>query len=180
MKNSNLKSKSQIYQMKNKSSYYAIDQSGKVEHTSKATVVCLANSKCLTVKISAVQKQRLIATMKELEYPKHFYIYKIFATFIFILLKKEGIKRVIIDKEYPGHESVIKDTLIYLFAKNNLDLPEIEFGLIGKKVQAHIKGLRTYQAREKPTIIATAKNILELLYERYKKGWRSRSSRDNP
>lgn len=159
---------------------FKIDQSGKVEHTSKTTVVCLANGKCLTVKISAVQKQRLIATMKELEYPKHFYIYKIFATFIFILLKQEGIKRVIIDKEYPGHESVIKDTLIYLFAKNNLNLPEIEFGLVGKKVQAHIKGLRTYQGREKPTIIVTARSVLELLYERYKKGWRSRSSRDNP
>ena len=158
---------------------YLIDQSGKVEHTAKPTIVALANGKILTIKISAVEKRKLIGAMKEIDFPKQFYVYKIFATLIFILLKKAKTKRVIIDREYPGHESIVKDMLIYLFTKNELNLPEIEFGLVGKKVAAHIKGLATYQGKIKPTIIVKTEEILEVIYSN-KKGRRSQSSRDNP
>ena len=166
--------------LKTKQANYQIDQSGKIEHTNRHTIVALANGSSATVKISTREKNKLILVMKQLDYPKQVYIYKIFGALIFILLTKLNIKHVTIDKEYPGHESVVKDTLIYLFLSNKDDLPNIGFDLVGKKCQAHIQALSTYQEKQKPTIIVKAEDILELFYERHKKGWRFRSGRNNP
>ena len=101
---------------------YQIDQSGKIEFTSRATVLALANGKVKSIKITAVEKQKLLKAVKEIESPKQNYVYKIFATLIFLMIRDEKIRTVEIDKEYPGHESIIKDTLIYLYSSNGLRL----------------------------------------------------------
>src|SRR5688572_2718300 len=112
---------------------YQIDQSGKIEDTARPTIVAFSNSKSGSIKISSSEKRHLLSAIKALEYPKQNYIYKIFATLIFILIRASRVQYLQIDIEYPGHNSVIKDTLIHLYGKYELQLPEIEFKLVGKK-----------------------------------------------
>lgn len=159
---------------------YKIDQSGKVEQTSKATIVTLANGFIKTVKISAVEKRKLIKAMLELDYPKLNYMHKIFAALIFVLLKESKLSEVMIDKEYPSHEADIKNIILNYFGKSGLKPPEIYFGLVGKKAKAHIFGIKVYREKRKADLVITAQKILELIYVKAKeKGWRSQSSRDN-
>lgn len=158
---------------------YQIDQSGKIEHTNKSTIVALANGNITTVKISAIEKQKLIKAMAEFRKPNKTYAYDIFSALIYILLKRHLITRVEIDKEYPGHEAGIKERLIQLLKKNGDKIPEISFGLVGKKCNAHIVGLLVFQEKSKPTIVIKAKEIMEVIFGT-QKGWRSRSRRENP
>lgn len=162
-----------------KSGIFQIDQSGKIEHTSKLTIVALANGKKKSIKISATEKQKLLAALKELEYPKTNYIYKFFATLIFILIKDEKIDTLEVDREYYGHESVIKDMLISLHSRYNLKMPDVTFLLIGKKSNSHKLALGTFQTKLKPTIIVQAEYVLEVFYAK-EKGRRLHSGRNNP
>lgn len=171
---------------------YQIDQSGKIEQTNRQTVVALANGKKKTIKITSVEKQKLIKTILELDKPKKKYVHKIFGALLFLLLKDEGIKEsIMVDKEYYGHEPDIKNILLQLFEKYQLKSPEIDFGLVGKKSPAHDSGIRVFRKEDKAVLVVKAKDILEVLYGKpkinkaslrvsTKKGWRSRSGRDNP
>lgn len=143
---------------------YQIDQSGKIEHTNKFTVIALANGKVKTIKITAAEKQRLVKAAKEITQPKKNYIYKLFAVLIFLITKDQKIALLEIDKEYPGHESVIKDTLIYLYKKYDLPLPEMDFVLVGRKSNCHKHALAVYRQKEKPTIIVKTEKIFETLF----------------
>lgn len=158
---------------------YQIDQSGKVEQTSWATVVALAGKQTRTLKISATEKRKLIRIISTFEYPKTNYVYRIFATLIFILIRSEKLLEFNIDKEYPSHESVIKDTLIYLFKKKGSTPPQIRFVLVGKKSDAHKAALQTFQGKLKPDKTLKAEAVLKLLYPN-KKGWRLHSKRNSP
>lgn len=160
---------------------YQIDQSGKIEQTSKATIVTLANDLLKTVKISAVEKRKLIKVMVELDYPRLNYMQKMFAALVFILIKNTKLAEVIVDKEYPSHEPDIKNMILSYFEKSRLRPPEISFGLVGKKAKAHTFGIKTYRGRRKPDLIIKAEDLLKVIYSKAKeKGRRSQSSRDNP
>ena|SRR3989344_4781585 len=163
---------------------YQIDQSGKIEQTNKQTIVALANGTKKSVRISAVEKQRLIKTMVELDYPQKNYTHKIFAAMIYILLQKSKVESVLIDTEYSGHDASIKEILIQLFQKSQKSCPEINFGYVGKHSNAHHLGISIFRNKQKADIIVGAKDILTILYDKLKKpkekGWRPRSSRGNP
>src|SRR5262245_13716847 len=103
------KSKTEVRTQKDN---YQIDQSGKVEDTSKSTVVTIANGKVITIKISAVEKRKLINTMTYIRKPNRTYAYDIFAALIYMLIKTNPIRRLEIDKEYPGHEAGIKERVL--------------------------------------------------------------------
>lgn len=150
-----------------------IDQSGKVENTSKLTVVAYANGKVRSIQISAVEKRKLLGAMKKLEVSST-YIYKVFATLIFILLRGQRIFDVVIDKEYPGHEGVIKNVLKNLFEKNNLKLPEISFDTITKKNQAHKVAISVFRGKSKPSLVVKTEDVVNILFSK-KKGRRSHS-----
>ena len=161
---------------------YQIDQSGKIEHTSKNTYVSLANSKTLVIKISSKEKRKLIKTIKELHPPHRTYIFQIFAVLIFILLKEGKPQEVLIDTEYSGHQASIKEVLIQLSERFQIKLPEISFGLVGKKSNSHLAAIAAYREERAVDITVKAENILKLLYGNLsnKKGWRPRSGRGNP
>ena len=153
---------------------YQIDQSGKIESTNKLTVVAVANGVIRSIVIKGVEKRRLITAMKNLDYPKTNYVYKIFAALIFMIIRKMGKDEIIyIDREYPGHESVIKDILIWLFAKDGHQLPRIHFSLIGKDSPAHHLAISVFRNETKPDVIITAKEVLRLFYAPKKRGRRS-------
>ncbi len=167
--------------LKTKQSNYEIDQSGKIEQTNKPTIIAIANGKVATIKISAVEKQKLIKTITELRKPNKTYAYDIFSALIYLLLTYISPVEVEIDKEYPGHEAGIKERILQFFERTSTQNPEIYFGLVGKKSNAHIEALAVFQRKKKATFTVKAKDILKVLYVKpNKKGWRSRSSRENP
>ncbi len=143
---------------------YYIDQSGKIENTKSLTVVAYAGSETKSLKISAVEKRKLIFVLKKLEGPNKIYIYKIFAGLIFLLLKDCKIQDVVIDKEYPGQEPIIKDLILKLFQNNNIKVPNIHFGLIGKENNSHSIAIETYRGNLKPNIIVNSREVFELFY----------------
>lgn len=158
---------------------YQIDQSGKVEFTSTATVLALANGKIKTIKISGVEKRKLIESLRELRRPHKTYGYDIFAALIYLLIKDEKLTEVEIDREYPGHENGIKERLIQFFERDQKDLPEINFGLVGKQSNSHIEALKAFQKDAEPGLVIKAKDVLGVIYSK-KKGWRPQSGRGNP
>lgn len=143
-----------------------IDQSGKLENTNKPTVVGFSNGINQTVIISAVEKQKLQRHFRKSGKSK-LYIYSTFAVLIYCLLKrKKQISQVIIDREYPGQESLIKSYLLTYFRKTKLDIDKrsISFTEIGKAAAIHGIVWRAYNAK-RADIRLTAKEIIKLIFE---------------
>lgn len=143
---------------------FQIDQSGKIEDTSKSTIIALANGTTLVLKISSQEKRKLLPVMRKLDFPKKIFIYRAFTALIFLILKHTQITTVTIDKEYPGHEAFIKTTLINLFGKEKMKPPTIHFALVGKTCTAHKAAIEGLRKKRKPDFIVRANDVLELLY----------------
>lgn len=144
---------------------FEIDQSGKVEDTNKLTVVAFANGKVKSLKISAVEKQKLVQAMKALDNPEKSFVFKIFSGLIFLLIKDEKTEKIIIDKEYFGNEGIIKNIIIQLFHKARIKEPqEITFASIGKNSKAHQLAIEVFRKRKMPDMIVKSQDILNLFY----------------
>ena len=139
-----------------------IDQSGKVEDTRKLTVVCFANGKLKTLLISAKEKRRVLVIMRELDKPHKNFVFRIFAGLVFLLIRDEEIDALIIDREYPGNEPIIRSILISLFQKNGIKPPNVSFGQIGKLSKAHQGAIATFQGKRKADIVAKADDVLNI------------------
>lgn len=139
-----------------------IDQSGKVEDTRKLTVVCFANGRTKTLLISAKEKRKVLIVMRALDGLRKNFVFRIFAGLIFLLIKDEKVDSLVIDREYPGHETAIRNILFSLFVKNKLKLPEMSFGQIGKKNKAHQEAIAVFQGKRRPDIVVKANDILSV------------------
>jgi hypothetical protein len=126
-----------------------IDQSGRVEYTSKPTVVGFSNSKEKTIIILATEKQKLQKYFRKANKP-HVFIYKVFAILILLLLKNEHIEQIIIDREYLGQENLIKSYLLDLLrrTRKDFDKKDITFKSIGKKSRAHTLVYNAYRTKK--------------------------------
>lgn len=142
-----------------------IDQSGKVEDTNRLTVVVFCNGKVKSLKISVVEKRKILESMKLQGYPKRTFVYKVFAGLIFLLIKNEKFNEVYIDKEYFGNESTIKNILIQLFQKYSIKPPGIGFKSVGKQSQAHKIAIDIFRGRRKADVIVESKTILKLFFK---------------
>jgi len=151
-----------------------IDQSGKVENTSKLTVVAYANGKIRSLKISAVEKRKLLGVMRKVDRSNTIYVYRIFAALIFLLIKGQRISDIVIDKEYPGHEGDIKNVLKNLFERTSMLFPGINFFEITKTNPAHKAAISVYRGEKKPDLVVKTEDILDLFFAK-KKGRRSHS-----
>ena len=151
---------------------FEIDQSGKIEDTAKLTIVAFANGKAKSLKISAVQKRKVVLTLREFSLGKTF-IFRIFAGLIFLLIKDEKAPEIVIDREYPGHEATIKELLLQLFRKNSLPAPVVHFACIGKQSEAHRIAVETFRGKRKPDLIVEAREVLCLFFGDKKRSWRS-------
>lgn len=102
--------------------------------------------------------------MKALDYPKKNYVYKIFATLIFMLLSGfRSRDSIVIDQEYPGHEESIKGMLINLFRKQERTVPEIHFDHIGKSSRAHKVALEVFRGNREADLLVSATDVLAVL-----------------
>lgn len=146
-----------------------IDQSGKVEDTKKLTVVCLANGKAKTLLISAQEKRKVLIVMRALDKPHKNFVFRIFAGLIFLLIRDEKVDSLVIDREYPGHEAVIRNILLSLFDKNKIKSPKVSFGQIGKKSRAHKEAISVFHGKRKPDIVVKASDVLKIFFSNKRK-----------
>lgn len=143
-----------------------IDQSGKVEDTKSLTIVALADHKVKSLKISAVEKRKLVRAMRILDYPKKTFVVKIFSGLVFLLVKDEkDIEEVVIDREYLGNEPTIKNIIIQLFQRTKRKSPLIGFGTIGKQSKAHKVAIDVFRGKRKSDMMVRAGDIMELFYK---------------
>lgn len=143
---------------------YYIDQSGKIENTKSLTVVAYAGGETKSLKISAVEKRKLLKVLKITTERKKLITYELFATLVFMLIKDEKINEVIIDVEYEGHEGSVKNFIKNYYVKLNKKMPEVSFELITKKSPAHMVAIDTFRGTRKADITVNAREVLEYLF----------------
>ena len=115
---------------------YQVDQSGKIEATSKDTILCLSNDQWTAVKIEARTKRRLQEIFRRNGQPRNFVLFSFCAGVAVLLDQAQHIYKVMVDREYYGKEFIMKNILLEMLNKRHIPL-EICFGMIGKKAMAH-------------------------------------------
>ena len=144
-----------------------IDQSGRIEYTSKPTVVAFANSKTYSIIFLSRDKKYLQKIFRKAGTPNMF-VYKTFAILIFLLVKNftKSIDQIIIDHEYLGYDKLIKQFLLDLLRrhKKNFDSHDITFRHIGKKSFAHQIAIEAYRAKRADRKI-TIKDVLKIAFQ---------------
>jgi hypothetical protein len=143
-----------------------IDQSGKIEDTSKSTIVAFSNDIAGSILISAKEKREIQETFRRAGKSRVF-VYKLFAILIFVLIKKhlKKIEAIIADEEYPGWGFQIKDYLLTQIRKvrTDFDKNNINFKQIGKKSRAHFLAYAVYKNKRKPDLEVGQKDILKFI-----------------
>ncbi len=115
-----------------------IDQSGKIEHTNRKTIIAFSNSNNGAIVISGNDKKTVQRYFRSIGKPRLF-IYVAFVALIYLLIKdhvKNG-DQVIVDREYPGYESFIRKSLKNLVQKLSGKDVTVSIWQIGKKSTAH-------------------------------------------
>lgn len=145
---------------------YQIDQSGKIEQTSKITVIAISNSKQASIILKAKDKRDLQNIYRQAGKPKVFAI-QVFSALTYILLEKAKIEigMVYIDKEYPGHEDIIKSYINQLIKKRGkimLQPENLRFTLVGKTSNVHLYGYKKYK-QNRSDYKATKEDILAMI-----------------
>lgn len=144
-----------------------VDQSGKIENTNKPTVIAFSNGKSASIIIAAKDKKLIQTIYRKIDQPRIF-TYKLFAVLIFILIKTEIKKfsQIVIDKEYPGYENLIKDILCETAVKNRckIDRTVIHFRSIGRKSKAHDLAVEAYR-NKKADMKLSAKEFYKIAFK---------------
>lgn len=143
-----------------------IDQSGKIENTSKNTVIAFSNKIFGSIFISTKDKREIQKIFRGAGKSRIF-VYKLFAILIFLLIKKhlKNIDQIIIDDEYPGKGHLIKNFLFQEIKKRNSDFSpnDIIIKRIGKKSRAHYVAYGVATAKKLPDKRVTIKEILKFI-----------------
>lgn len=127
-----------------------IDQSIKIENTSKPTVLAFSNSKSDVLVVKSQDKKEIQKFFRQIGKPKLF-VHITFAATIFLLIK-EGLSKndqIVIDREYIGYEKFIHQKL-HEFIKENLEIKGISISShqIGKKSKAHLLAYSVSRKKE--------------------------------
>jgi hypothetical protein len=140
-----------------------IDQSGKIEDTSKDTVLAFSNKIWAAVVIPAKVKRQMQEVFRRRGQPMIF-VFRTFAAGIVLLLQnyQQQITDVRIDTEYPGHEAVVKDIVIQMLREQNIPEPNIHFGRIGKKSMAHHRAYAVALGKLEPERKVGLDDLLEI------------------
>ena len=143
-----------------------IDQSGKIEDTSKNTIITFSNDKFKSIFISAKEKREIQKIFRKIGKPRIF-IYKLFAILIFRLIKNhlKEIDEIIIDEEYSGKASLIKNFLLREIRKIKPDFQKdtIIFKRVGKKSRAHFLAYGVATEKKEADVKVTAKEVLKIM-----------------
>jgi len=129
-----------------------VDQSGKIENTSKPTVLAFTNKESFTLKVSPRVKRQLQEVFRRKGLARLF-VYRIFASLVFLLIRGhlKRIDQVIIDTEYPGKEILIRDIILEQVRKLGSREPTIDFKRIGNKPKVHYAAYNVFIRKRKAT-----------------------------
>jgi hypothetical protein len=80
------------------------------------------------------------------------FIFKTFAILIFLLIAKHFKKKtlqIVIDREYPGYDKLIKQFIVEICLKKGIRLDPrlIHFSAIGKKSKAHDIAIKAFRIK---------------------------------
>ena len=136
-----------------------IDQSGKVEDTSQATVLAASNSTKYTIYIPAKEKRILQEHFRRIGKPR-LYTILIFSVLLYFLIDNLKTRSLLeIDLEYTNHTKEIEWILKLMFGENQ----HIRWSLIGKNSSAHDLGYKTLKKKLEPNIFVTSKEVLKTI-----------------
>ena len=143
-----------------------IDQSWKIEDTSKHTVIASSNSKSFSVLIPANDKKKLQELFRDAKKPRIF-VYKTFSILVFCLIKNhlKDLDSIEIDKEYPEREDLIKDFLLQMIwnKQSNFDKNKIRFVNVTKRSKSHKLAYSVFRKKKKPNKVVSYKDVLRYL-----------------
>jgi len=118
-----------------------IDQSVKIENTNRKTIIAFstADSSMQGAAVISARDKKLIQTyFRSIKKPRLF-IYITFVVLIFLMVKDtiKGYDQIVIDREYPGYDNFIIQTLRNLLAEQKIKNVSISISQIGRKSPAH-------------------------------------------
>ena len=147
-----------------KTTNYQIDQSGKIEQTERHTVIACTNGKLIIILLKRDEKRKIQRLFKMVGIQKLF-PYLVFAALLAILIKKfDPHHKLIIDKEYLGHEELLAEkTKVYLQELGTKRTLHLEFGHVGKLSKAHNLAYQVAMGKRKPDIIVGASEVMKVI-----------------
>ncbi|MEK7500182.1 MAG: hypothetical protein AAB649_06270 [Patescibacteria group bacterium] len=128
-----------------------IDQSVKIEQLSRDTIIALSNDIEFTVTISSKIKRKLQQEFRTLGKQKLFR-YRTFMAGVVLLVHYAPLKNipsVTLDREYAGHEKILRSMFFEMWTRYHSELPMFEIKEIGKRSRAHDVGYRTLKGKKK-------------------------------
>ncbi|OGM31224.1 hypothetical protein A2630_04340 [Candidatus Woesebacteria bacterium RIFCSPHIGHO2_01_FULL_44_10] len=143
-----------------------VDQSGRNDQTNKKTVLALANGIGFSIAISAREKRKVAAALKlrKSDWSTALTNIFVFSTLLYLLLKERigKITEAIVDVEYPGKETIIKDRVMLICRKHGIAVQKDQFVFkhVGKKSLAHKLAYRVYKGIIKPGKTISAEEVL--------------------
>lgn len=142
-----------------------IDQSGKVEDTSKKTVVAYADSKNKTksIVISARTKRKIQEIFRTVGKSRMF-IYNTFSILLFCLTREnKKSDLIVVDLEYPGKNIIILEMLNEIREKYKLPELNIRFARIGNKPKAHYAAKNVFDNQKKADMVLEIREVIEII-----------------
>ena len=143
-----------------------VDQSGKIENTSRDTAIGFSNDISGSVIIQAKDKREIQEIFRK-SGKSRIFVYKLFAILIFLSIRKHlnKINQIVIDEEYPGKSYLIKNYLSQEIERIKPDFPvnNIVFNRIGKKSKAHYIAYGVATKRRPPDKIIKIKDTLRFI-----------------
>jgi len=157
---------------KAKNTTYQIDQSGRIEYTSHDTVLAIANGSTYSVLLRANEKRLLHSIFRIYFNKNRQYVYEVFSALVYILLTHMKAKsQVLIDKEYPGKEDLIKLHILEYDVDKILLAENIGFGLVGKKSPAHHLAYAVFKKYQNPSKIVHSQDLIKIIFASKKTGY---------
>lgn len=143
-----------------------IDQSNKIEQTSKKTAIGLSNNVHLAVSISGTEKQKLLTYFRKINQRKMFMVLTFCALICFLLNMEDfNTLEIYIDREYNGYDQFIKNKITELLNKKlqkKLDIHQLHIIHVGRGSNAHKVANEAGKNKFK-SIKITSNQILKLI-----------------
>ncbi len=145
-----------------------IDQSWKIEKTNKPVVIAFSNSQTKgSVLVPQEVRKLAFAYLEERFGRDKTNIIRVFAACIVILLRTYDLKTadLVIDREYPGYEPLLKNLVVAYGKKLGLvfDMEDISIQKVGKKSEAHWLAYDVFTRKKKVGRVIKLHDLLKVL-----------------